>query len=943
MAQPHMQHAFHAGEWAPALNARVDLAKYHSAAALLRNFFVDYRGGASTRTGTRYILQAYKSATAVRLITFQASFTVGYILEFGDAYIRFYNNGSPVLETGIAITGITQANPCVISVVNTYNAGDWVYLTGIGGMTQLNGRYVSITAAAAGSITIADLNGVAIDSTAFGAWTAGGTTQRVYTIPSPYAAADLATLKFAQSVNALILCHPSYQPYVLTLVTATNWTLLPIVFGSTVGIPINTAVATTLAGGTVNYSYVVTAVDVNGQESGPSAAAVLANKTDLRTIAGTNRITWSAVSGAVSYNVYKAEPAYTNAVATGAAFGFIGNCTGTAFDDSNIGSDFSITPPIPENPFQGAGLQSVTVVTPSTYTTVPTATVDAAPAGGQTATVQPILTVNAAVPTTPGSGNNTAVGDILFPRQNTYGNNAMGGLQLKVTAVDGTGRVTGVSIVNPGSLATGSVVANPIDFQDANQDVCNINLTWGVGIVGVVSPGAGYTTVPAITFSAGAAAATAVLGTASQGNPAVPGYFQQRLVLAALAQSPQSFDMSQPGAPYNFNISNPIQPDNAINASLTSGQLNTIKSMIPMPTGLIMLSDKAAWLVNGGSGQEGITPINATAHAQSYNGASDIPPIVANFDILYVQAKGSIVRDLTYNFYANIYTGTDISVLSSHLFYGFTLQEWAWAEEPFKTVWAVRNDGVLLSLTFMKEQELIGWSHSDTTGLFKSVAVVTENVAGFGNVDALYTVVQRTINGNTIQYIERFADRNLASGVSAAWCVDAGLQYNGAPATTFTGAQHLAGATVTGLADGVVIPPFVMPTNGTFVLGTAASLVTIGLAFTPQLQTLPIDLGEPTAQGKRKKITAVTVRVENTLGLSMGKTFASAVPMKDLVVGNVGSATNTVVAGLVTGDARTILDPSWDVPGQYCIQQPFPLPATILGVIPEVTVGDTPK
>jgi hypothetical protein len=131
-----------------------------------------------------------------------------------------------------------------------------------------------------------------------------------------------------------------------------------------------------------------------------------------------------------------------------------------------------------------------------------------------------------------------------------------------------------------------------------------------------------------------------------------------------------------------------------------------------------------------------------------------------------------------------------------------------------------------------------------------------------------------------------------------------------------------------------------MPTNGNFTLATAASVVTVGLAYTPQLQTLQLDLGEPTVQGKRKKIAAVTLRVQDTLGLSIGKTFSTLVPMKDLVRGNVGSATNEVVAGLVTGDARTIIDPSWDVPGQYCIEQPYPLPATILGVIPEIVAGD---
>src|SRR5882762_11306781 len=142
MAQPVMQHSFHAGEWAPALGARVDLAKYKSGAALLRNFFVDYRGGASTRAGTKYVLQAYKSATAVRIIPFSASFTVNYVLEFGDGYIRFYFNGAPILEASKAITAITQASPGVFtSVAHGYSTGDWIFVTGFVGMTQVNGRY----------------------------------------------------------------------------------------------------------------------------------------------------------------------------------------------------------------------------------------------------------------------------------------------------------------------------------------------------------------------------------------------------------------------------------------------------------------------------------------------------------------------------------------------------------------------------------------------------------------------------------------------------------------------------------------------------------------------------------------------------------------------------------------------------------------------------------
>jgi hypothetical protein len=191
-----------------------------------------------------------------------------------------------------------------------------------------------------------------------------------------------------------------------------------------------------------------------------------------------------------------------------------------------------------------------------------------------------------------------------------------------------------------------------------------------------------------------------------------------------------------------------------------------------------------------------------------------------------------------------------------------------------------------------------------------------------------------------VQYIERFVELFYPQGYKSSWFVDAGISYSGSPATTFSGAQHLGGATVTGVADGAVIPPFTMPVDGTFTLASAASLVTVGISITAQIQTLALDLGEPTVQGKRKKVSAVTVRAANTLGISTGRSFSSLVPMKDFVLGNVGTMSNQVVTDLVTSDGRTIVDPQYDVFGQFCIQQSLPYPASVLGVIPEIEVGD---
>lgn len=933
MTEQHIQASFNSGEWSPKLYSRVDLAKYKSGAALLQNWFVDYRGGASTRTGTKYILQCYKSTTAVRLIPFQASFTVGYVLEFGAFYIRFFFNGAPILETSIAITGASQANPCVIQVPgNAYNIGDWIFVAGIAGMTQLNGRYFYIANVAGAAITLDTLNGAPIDSTGYSAYVSGGFASRVYTLSSPYAAADLAKLKYAQNVSQMVICHPSYQPYILTLVTAANWTLLPIVIGTTAASPVLISIAPTVVGGSVGYSYVVTSIDANGQESAPSTPLGVTSQ-DMRTTAMTIAVQWGAISGAVGYNVYKSDVTYFGTVSAGQIYGFVGSVTGLRFDDSNITADFSQTPPIIKNPFLGSGVASITVTVAGTYTTVPSATLS-----GGAPTISGSLGVVLQVqgtPTVGAGGAGYAVGNTV-----TFTN----GVILVVASIGGGGAVTAWQAItfppsNGGSVTGGSTPANPVSQTSSSGagTGATANLTWGVGQVTVLNSGAGYGSVPAVAFSAGAATATAVLGASSNGFPTVPAFFQQRLILAGPTASPQTFYMSQPGAYLNFNVSSPAQASDSITATLVSGQLNTIKSMVSQTTGLLVLTDRASWLINGGSPGSAITPTALVANAQSFNGVSDIIPIIANYDVLYVQAKGSIVRDSSYNIYANVYTGTDISILASHLFYGFTIVNWAWAEEPFKMAWAVRNDGTMLTLTFLKEQDFIGWAHSTTQGSFQSVASITEQNTPAGTVDAVYTTVQRVVNGLTVQYIERFAERIFTAGVKDAWCVDAGLQYVGAPASTFSGAEHLANLIVTGLADGIIIPPFVMPVSGIFTLGTPASKVTVGLGYVCDGQTLAIDLGEPTVQGRVKKIQDVDLRVAETLGLQIGSSISTLVPMKDLIQGNISSMLtgqpNQLITDLVTGDAKTILDPTYTIPGQIAFRQSNPYPATVLGVI----------
>jgi hypothetical protein len=131
-----------------------------------------------------------------------------------------------------------------------------------------------------------------------------------------------------------------------------------------------------------------------------------------------------------------------------------------------------------------------------------------------------------------------------------------------------------------------------------------------------------------------------------------------------------------------------------------------------------------------------------------------------------------------------------------------------------------------------------------------------------------------------------------------------------------------------------------VPSNGIVPLQIAASSVVVGLGYQCQLQTLYLDAGDGpqgTVQGKRKKICAVTVRVRDTRGLKAGRTQATVTPVKEW--------NSTIPMGgplpLVTGDQRVLLDQMYDTGGQMWLQVDDPVPATVLGVIPEISVGDS--
>lgn len=1088
-----VQTAFSAGEISPALYGHVDLQKMHVAASTQRNMFTSYRGGAYSRAGTAYVnrsKQPYPSPPP-RLLKFQFNINQGYALEFGDNYMRVYASGQPIVEPTTTITGISNANPAVVQDVNSYANGDWIIINGVAGMPQVNGGTYIVAARTGANYALHDLNGNPVDSTAFGAYVSGGTAARIFTLATPWAAVDLPYLKYTQSADVMTLCcvnqatGAEYPPYDLARITASQWVLTQSTFGAKISAPApctvyattNPSTATTPPTLPAAYAYCVTAVNNVGEESIASEIANVTNSVDIAVTAGSLVINWNAVPGAVTYNVYKAPTSYntlpgntTNAlpVPAGAIFAFVGSSYGTQFVDSNITVTNSEVPPIHNNPFARGAILGVTITSGGSglTTVVPAITTGT----GSGAILQPVIVAGVLTNIIVNNGGQgyLQTDTISFGGS---GSNASGTISFASNPSNGdtitlNGVVWTFVTSSPGADETeiraslsATMVQLATDLTGSSDPLLTVAAYVGNSTQLVVTygtPGAGgnaYTLAASVGTPSGATLTGGGGGTAPTGTllvgpqtgtyPGCAAYFSQRRAYAASLNFPDTFWMSKPGNFLNFDSSIPVTDGDSITASPWSQQINGIQWMVPMPGGLVTLTGLGAWLV-GGSGSSAtnpqpITPTSIQAIQNAFNGSDEIvQPLPINFDLLYVQSKGSIVRDLSWNYWLSLYTGADLTQLSGQLFTGFQMLQSAWCEEPYKVAWYIRNDGALLSLTYLKEQEVYGWARHDTFGQFVSNVSVTEPP-----VDALYVIVQRPCPASTAgnaYYVERMDNRIWAS-VEDPWCIDCGLanpmpQPNAiiaattasgsvafftsppvmtpdkvgqvvrmsggiatltvyvspsemvgmwtlppnqlqpndpagsvkpqppgswsisSPISTVTGLQHLAGLTVTGLADGVPISPRVVSAAGTVTLDGPASNVKIGLGFLPQLQLPRMDpAGGVTVQGRRKTIVAVTARIEASVSISTGTNqpdgAAQSPPTLNPVwsgmqnVPNQGSSYTAASGGTVnqlfTGDLRVPVTADWATPGQVAFQQNNPLPLQIISCVPEFLEGDAPE
>jgi hypothetical protein len=428
---------------------------------------------------------------------------------------------------------------------------------------------------------------------------------------------------------------------------------------------------------------------------------------------------------------------------------------------------------------------------------------------------------------------------------------------------------------------------------------------------------------------------------ASSGNyPAMAATFQQRRWFANTTSDPEGVWGSRVGFPRNFGIGSPLQDDDAITFRVVGGQRHPVQHLLAL-TNLVLLTDVGEWLITG-DGNGPVMPTSLQADQIGYWGAASVVPVIVGTIVLYVQTRGRILRDLVFDTQTSgLAASRDLTLYAGHLFLGKTLTKIDYAQSPHSIIWAVQSDGALLGLTYIPDEDVWGWHRHDTgaSGLFRDVCVVPET-----NEDAVYVLVERTINGSAVRYIERFASRELTT-ITDAFFMDAGLTYTGAPANNVTGLTHLIGQVCAVLGDGAVIydgdpagatvANFTVNGSGTFPANFPASYSTIHVGIPirfAEFETLDLDVAGSSVRDKKKRVQSVTLLVEKS-----AQAFQAGPDRSHLRAFQPPSWEAS--SALVDDAFEQPIAAEWTKHGRFVVRQTQPLPLTVLGVLPQMDLG----
>jgi hypothetical protein len=957
--------SFNAGELSPRLAARLDFSKYPAGLETCENALPLPEGGATRRPATRYVAELEDSSVKGRLLKFEFSTTQAYVIELGDQVMRFYRYQAQIISGttsasiangtfgsditswtdrstgsgsiswsagqmkidpgGIGTTDIGWAEQVVTNSdateqilkfqVDGGSAGDRLELRI--GTTSTGNELVddvpfekgyhchAFTATAADYYVQFRAVGtfrntpVLVDNVSISPSAAGVELQ------TPYLEADLPEINGPQSADTRYLYHPSYPTYKVLRFGHTSWSLVEVEWIDGPYLDENIT-ATTLATANVGYAVAFTASDTVGINDDQGFLSTDVGRS-LRWQVG-QQWGWGHIVGVASTTSITVDVRDTTEfvrvwqVDVGSGGTTYVDETADANSDSN--NDFA---PFP------------TSETTSDYCAF---------------------------------GMKERFSEISFDFANgTKGE--VGGLDYHYwngTAWVDLDDVTDETNEFTLALADDKKISWIISDDWEPRSIFTSEVLYYMRVKVRVT----YTTNPIFDrasprslVSSGATTAWR-LGAWSEttGYPAHGAFYEQRQFSANTTDQPQTFWATQTA---DFENHRPddgrgtVEDDDALSYTISADEVNAIRWLSAGESSLALGTSGGEWIPE--SNGIVLTPLDAVVRRHTTHGSANIQPVRVGNVVLFVQSAKRRIREFAFAFEVDGFRAPDMSRLAAHITKG-GIVEMAYQQEPDSVVWAVRDDGQLLSMTYRREEDVVGWARHIIGGSFSSGNAVVESIAtipgadgtGEGQVknsesrDEVWITVKRTIDGGTKRYIEVLEGQyENGDDIEHAYYGDSGITYDGSPATSITGLDHLEGETVKVFADGVALDDETV-SSGSITIASS-SVVQIGLSYTHTIKPLKLITGTQagTPMGKTKQIFGMTFVVLDSQSLSFGPDTSNLRAIDLLTPPDDPDSPYTIF----TGERFEEWDDDWKADPRMVIQSSDPAPFTLLALAPE--------
>lgn len=913
-----LQAIFNRGELTPVLHSRIDLEYFKMAYKYGENFVVTRHGGLMNRPGTKFLGTIRDQSKKARFVKFVFSRSQVYQIEFGENYIRFWASDGQVVSATSPISGISKANPGVVTYTGADNVanGDHIKISGVQGMTQVNNVEFTVAGLNAGANTFQLAGGVSsflmednssyilledgsallnesgnVDTTGYGTYMFGGLISKIYEIATTYTETEVAELQFAQSNDVIYIAHKNHLPAKLQRFSETNWTLSDVVFfdGPYLPSPDGTHAQVTLStnGGPGAVTSVIRTSDSNN--------AIAVYDQDEHTDYGlgtgfplTIRFTWAAAKVLNNYIILgpvgsgNADNAPKNWYIR-AANVLGGPWTTLDARSNSIG-------------WQSGEARYFEFFNETAYTIYEF--VVAAHNGGGDCKITEIYW----------GQNGDFASAITMTFSNTSGINS--GLGFQASDV---GRPIRIFNSNDAkwrwfkiTAVTDTTHVNGRFYGFALRDNYNIS-EWQLGAFSVQS-----------------------------GWPACVAFYLDRLCWGRTNQKPLGLYLSQIGAYENHSVSAPLLDDDAITINIASNQTEEILWLSEGIQDLIIGTSVAVRTMGKADSGKAFSPSNFSVVKRTNNGSSPIIPALIDSTLIYPSYHAKSLREFLYSFEVDSYVSPEVSILSDHLLKtGIVLVDYAQAPEPI--LWIVNGDGELIGLTYDKENKIVGMHRQRVSGTYPggSTWAKVESLSTIPGLsqDDTWIIVQRFINGSTKRYVERLTeypdDETLKED---AWYLDCAVQYNGIASNSFSGLLHLRGQTVSIYANNTVYANLVVGLDGIVSLpgGVTTTKAVIGLA-----QSQYFDLLQPVMEtpdgisfNRKKHSIQTLIDVHRTKGLKVGTSRK-----QERLQYKVGGSRTENPEELFTGFCKVHYDSRWDDLAGMRIVQDKPYPAFIRSIM----------